>query len=259
MAAGHSPLAQFEIHPVYELPTMYGVNLSLTNSSMWMLIAVAAITLFYALAMRKRALVPGRLQSLGEVTWQFVHEIVDENVGERGKKFFPFFLTLFLFILFMNLLGMVPYSFTPTSHLIVTLGMSSVVFLGVVITGLIVQGPVGFFSHFIPEGLPIILIPFLFVIELISYLVRPFSLAIRLAANMIAGHTLVKVIAGFVVPMGIAGIAPVAFLVFMTGFEIFIAILQAYVFALLSAIYLSESLADHHHGDGDIVHLNPIN
>ncbi len=246
MAEGHSPLAQFEVTPVLALPNLMGIDISITNSALFMLLSVVSVAAFYILSMRKQALVPGRWQSLAEVVYEFVDGIVDENAGHRARKYVPFVFTLFLFILFMNLLGMLPYSFTATSHIIVTFGLAIVVFLGVTIIGLIVQGPVGFFKHFIPEGLPLWIAPVVFLIEMVSYLSRPFSLAIRLAANMTAGHTLMKVIAGFVGGMGIFGIAPLAFLVFMTGFEIFVAILQAYVFALLSCMYLGEALADHH-------------
>ena len=241
-----SPLAQFEVHPLLALPDIAGVNMSLTNSSFMMLVGVVVATLFFALSMRRQSMVPGRMQSLAEVTYQFVHGMVDDNAGHAAKRYFPFILTLFLLILFMNLLGMVPYAFTPTSHIIVTFGLSATVFVGVTAIAIAIKGPIGFFSHFIPEGMPIVLIPIIFLIELVSYLARPLSLSIRLAANMIAGHTLLKVIVGFVFPMGLFGIAPLLFSTFLVGFEIFIAILQAYVFALLSTMYLSEALADHH-------------
>ena len=244
--AMESPLAQFEVLPIIALPKLAGVDMSLTNSSGMMLVAVLVATLFFVVGMRKQAMVPGRAQSLTEVTYQFALGIVDQNAGHAGRKYFPFILTLFLLILFMNLLGMVPYSFTPTSHIIVTFGMSLTVFFGVTAVAIITQGPVAFFKHFVPAGMPLILVPLILLIELVSYLARPLSLSIRLAANMIAGHTLLKVIAGFVFSMGIFGIAPLLFSTFMIGFEIFIAILQAYVFALLSTIYLSEALEDHH-------------
>lgn len=246
MAEGHSPLAQFEVTPIVPLPNLFGIDLSITNSALFMLLAVVSVTAFFLLSLRKGALVPGRLQSLSESIYEFVGGIVDENAGHHARKYVPFIFTLFLFILFMNLLGMLPYAFTSTSHIIVTFGMAIIVFLGVTMIGLITKGPIGFFKHFVPEGLPLWIAPIVFLIELVSYLSRPFSLAIRLAANMTAGHTLMKVIAGFVVPLGIFGVAPMAFLVFMTGFEIFVAILQAYVFALLSCMYLGEALADHH-------------
>lgn len=240
------PLHQFQVYPVYPLPELLGVDMSLTNSAMWMLLSVGVCFLFFALALRKREVVPGRFQSLGEVIYQFADGILEENAGHGGRKFFPFIFTLFLFILFMNLCGMLPYSFTPTSHIIVTFGMSLVVFLGITLVAIVKQGPIGFFRHFIPEGLPLIIVPLVFAIELVSYLSRPFSLAIRLAANMTAGHTLMKVIAGFVFALGVFGVAPMIFLVFMTGFEIFVAILQAYVFTLLACMYLGEALAEHH-------------
>lgn len=211
-----------------------------------MLLAVLITVVLFLAAMRKRATVPGRAQSMAEITYQFVEGIVDENVGHDGKKYFPFIFTLFLFILFVNLLGLVPYSFAPTSHIIVTFGMGAFVFVCITLIALFKKGPIGFFKHFIPEGLPIVMAPLMLVIELVSYLSRPFSLGIRLAANIAAGHTLMKVIAAFVFPLGLLGFLPITFLMFMTGLEIFVAILQAYVFTLLSCMYLGEALSDHH-------------
>lgn len=242
----HSPLEQFTVSPIVNLPKMFGIDPSITNSALFMLLSVAVIALFYMLAMRKRATVPSRSQSLAEIMYQFVNTIVDENVGHDGKKFFPFLFSLFLFILFMNLLGLVPYSFTPTSHIIVTFGMGAFVFLGVTLVAFIKKGPIGFFKHFIPEGLPIVVVPIIFLIELISFLARPISLSLRLAANMIAGHTLLKVVAGFVFALGIGGALPLVFLVLLYGIEFFVCILQAYVFTLLASIYLGEALSDHH-------------
>lgn len=246
MAFTVDPLHQFQITPVYPLPEFMGVDMSITNSAMWMLISVGVCFMFFALAMRKKAVVPGRMQSLAEMIYQFADGILDENAGHNAKKFFPFILTLFLFILFMNLCGMLPYSFTPTSHIIVTFGMALFVFAAITLIAIIKQGPIGFVKHFFPEGVPLLILPLVALIEIVSYFARPFSLAIRLAANMGAGHTLMKVIAAFVLPLGVFGIAPMAFLVFMTGFEIFVAILQAYVFTMLACIYLGEALADHH-------------
>lgn len=246
-AAHHSPLAQFEVAPLLQLPTYYGIDTSITNTALFMLLAVLTVWAFFGLAMRKKALVPGRLQSFAEIIYQFVYGIVDENTGKAGLKYFPFILTLFLFILTLNLLGMLPYSFTSTSSLILNLGMGATVFTGVVVIGMVKQGPIGFFKHFLPSGVPLLILPLLFVIEMVSYLSRPFSLALRLTANIGAGHTLMKVMAGLVLPMGIFGVLPIAFIVFMTGLEVFVAILQAYVFALLSCLYLGEALAEHEH------------
>jgi F-type H+-transporting ATPase subunit a len=243
----HDPLEQFIVSPMVRVPGFYGLDASVTNSAAVMLVSVAIIALFFLAAMRKKAAIPGRTQSLAEIIYQFVHGIVDENVGHAGQKYFSFIFTLFLFILFVNFLGLIPFSFAPTSHIIVTFGMGAFVFLGITLIGLIKQGPVGFFKHFIPDGLPLWIAPLMLVIEMVSYLSRPFSLGIRLAANMAAGHTLMQVMGAFVAPLALFGILPIAFLVFMTGFEFFVAILQAYVFTLLSCMYLGEALAEPHH------------
>lgn len=244
--AHHSPLDQFAVSPVVQLPHVFGIDASLTNSALYMLLGVAAAALFFVIAFARRTIVPGRMQSMGELMYQFVRGIIDENAGHAGQKYFSFIFTLFLFILFVNFVGLVPTSFAPTSHIIVTFGMGAFTFLGITIIGIINQGPIGFFKHFVPEGLPIFIIPLMLVIELVSYLSRPFSLGIRLAANIAAGHTLMHVMATFVAPLALFGIAPIAFLVFMNGLEFFVAVLQAYVFTLLSCMYLSEALADHH-------------
>lgn len=246
MAEMHNPLEQFTVTPVFPLPPLYGYDISITNSAIGMFAAVIGVTLFYLLAMRKKAMVPGRLQSLGEMTYEFVHGFLDENTHHQGQKYFSFIFTLFLFILFMNLVGMVPYAFATTSHIVITFGMAAVVFIGVTLIALVKKGPIGFFKSFIPPGLPVWIGPLLLVIEMVSYLVRPFSLAIRLAANMFAGHTLMAVAASFVVPMGLFGLVPEFFLVALTALEIFVCILQAYVFAMLSSMYLGEALSDHH-------------
>jgi F-type H+-transporting ATPase subunit a len=242
----HGPLAQFTVSPVVELPKLFGIDASLTNSGLYMLIAVLAVVVLFLYAMRKRATIPGRAQSLAEITYQFVHGIVEENAGHNGLKYFPFIFTLFLFILFVNFVGLTPHSFAPTAQIIVTFAMGAFVFLGITLLAFIKKGPIGFFKHFVPEGLPWAIIPLLFLIEMVSYLSRPFSLGIRLAANMMAGHTLMHVIAAFVAPLAFFGVFPVLFLVFMTGFEFFVAVLQAYVFTMLSCMYLGEALSDHH-------------
>lgn len=236
---------------MWELPHAFGINTSITNSAFYMLVAVLAAVVVFLFAMRKRATIPGRTQSLAEITYEFVHGIVEENAGHAGLKYFPFIFTLFLFILFVNFIGLVPTSFAPTSQIIVTFGMGAFVFTCVTLIGIIKQGPVGFFKHFIPAGLPIFLAPLIFLIELVSYLSRPFSLGIRLAANMTAGHTLIHVIAGFVGSLAslawVLAALPVVFLVFMTGLELFVAVLQAYVFTMLCCMYLGEAMADNHH------------
>lgn len=245
--AHNNPLEQFTVNPVFSLPRSFGIDPSITNSALFMLISIAVVALFFLVAMRKRATIPGRMQSLAEIMYQFVHGIVEENAGKAGLKYFPFLFSLFLFVLFVNFIGLVPHSFAPTSQIVVTLGLGAFMFTCIMVIGLIKQGPVGFFAHFLPPGLPIFIAPLVFLIEIVSYLSRPFSLGIRLAANMTAGHTLIHVIAAFVAPLALFGFLPILFLVFMTGFEFFVAILQAYVFTMLCCMYLGEALADHSH------------
>ena len=244
-AGGHSPLTQFEIHEL--VPIHIGdLNLSFTNSGLWMAIAVVLSTLLFTTGMRRGAMVPGRVQSLAELTYQFVANMVRDNVGNEGRPYFPFIFTLFVFILFGNMLGMVPYSFTFTSHIIVTFSMALVVFIGVTIIGFVRHG-VGFLSYFVPKGVPVGLLVVLVPIEVLSYFVRPVSLSLRLFANMMAGHTMLKVFAGFVIALGyVAGWMPLLVIVALTGLEIGIAFLQAYVFAVLSCLYLNDALHLHH-------------
>jgi len=241
----HSPLAQFEIKRLLPME-IGGIDVSITNSSIFMVVAVALISLFLTASVRSRAIVPGRWQSLAELAYEFVANMLRENVGSEGRKYFPFVFTLFIFILFCNLIGMVPYTFTVTSHIIVTFAMAAAVFLGVTVIGIVKNGT-GFLKLFVPSGVPMALLPLLVVIEVISYLTRPVSLAVRLFANMMAGHTMLKVFGGFVVSLGvIGGWAPLAFIVALTGLEIGIAFLQAYVFTILTCIYLNDALHPGH-------------
>jgi len=236
-----SPMEQFEIHRLLNFH-IGSLDASYTNTSLWMTIVVILATLLFVVGMQKRALVPGRIQSMAELGYEFVANMVRDNVGSAGKKYFPFVLTLFVFILFCNVLGLVPYSFTPTSHIIVTFAMALFVFVGVTIIGFAKHG-LHFLSFFVPKGVPAWLLVILVPIEVISYFVRPFSLSIRLFANMLAGHTMLKVFGGFVVMLGVlAGWAPLAFIVALTGLELIIAGLQAYVFAILTCLYLNDAL-----------------
>jgi F-type H+-transporting ATPase subunit a len=204
------------------------------------------VTLLMVASMRGRALVPGRWQSMAEMTYEFIAGMLQENVGQAGRKYFPFVFTLFMFILACNLLGMVPYSFTATSHIVVTFAMALVVFIGVTVIGFVRHG-VHFLGFFVPSGVPVALLPLLVLIEVLSYLIRPVSLSLRLFANMMAGHTMLKVFAGFVVALGVlGGWAPLAFVVALTGLEIGIAMLQAYVFTVLTCIYLNDAINLHH-------------
>ncbi len=240
-----NPMHQFEIKRILDLH-IFGLDASFTNSALFMVIAACLITLFTMVAMRRRALVPSRLQSVAELSYEFVANMVRDNVGTAGMQYFPFVFTLFMFVLTLNMLGMLPYSFTVTSHIIVTFALAAFVFLGVTLLGFIKHG-VKFLKLFVPSGIPVVMLPLLVVIEVISYLTRPLSLSVRLFANMMAGHTMLKVFGAFVVALGLlGGWAPLAFMVAFTGLEILVAFLQAYVFAILTCIYLNDAIHMHH-------------
>jgi F-type H+-transporting ATPase subunit a len=251
MAEKHSPLEQFEIKALVPIK-LGGLDISFTNSALFMTLTLAVGCLFLILAMSRSSLVPGRLQSLAEMSYEFIAGLLKDTVGKEGKKYFPIVFALFMFILLGNLLGMIPYSFTWTSHIIVTFVLAAVVFVGVTILGFVKHG-MHFFSFFVPQGVPKPMLLLLIPIEIISYLSRPISLSVRLFANMLAGHTILKVIAGFV-PMlaaglgvfgGVLGVLPMGLLVALTGLEFVIAFLQAYVFAILTCLYINDALHLH--------------
>lgn len=251
MADGHSPLDQFRIKTIVQLPEFAGYNIDFTNASFAMLLATIVGYTMLMWGMRGRALVPGRLQSVVEMTYEFISGTLRENAGEAARPFFPFVFTLFMFILMCNLVGMLPYSFTATSHIVVTFALAALVFVGVTLIAILRHGS-KFLMFFLPHGTPWWMAPMMYVIELFAYMARPMSLSIRLAANMIAGHTLLKVIAGFVVSMVAAGAVlgalsalPFGLLVILTGFEIGIAILHAYIFTVLTCVYLNDALHLH--------------
>ena len=237
------PLDQFTIKPLVSID-IGGADLSFTNSSLAMLITVASVSLFLVVGMSRGRLVPGRWQSMAELSYEFVAGLLKETVGNEGRRYFPWIFTLFMFILFGNLLGMIPSAFTFTSHIIVTFAMALVVFTFVTLLAIVKHG-FRFFGFFVPPGAPKAMWPLLIPIEVISYLSRPVSLSVRLFANMLAGHTLLKVFAGFVVALGFAGVVPLLFIVALTGLEILIAFLQAYVFTILTCLYINDALHLH--------------
>lgn len=240
----HNPLAQFAIKPLIEIEFM-GNNISFTNSSLAMLIAIIISIGFMIYSLRKQTIIPNRLQAFTESIYLMIHDMIDQNIGEKGRKFFPLIFSIFTFILFCNLLGMVPYSFTATSHIIVTFALATLIFLLVTIVGFWNHG-LKFLSLFLPKGTPGWLAPLIILIELFAYLARPVSLSLRLAANMIAGHVLLKVLVGFVVAMSFyLKPLPIPLIVILIGFEIFVAILQAYIFTILSCVYLSDAVNLH--------------
>lgn len=239
-----NPLEQFQIKTL--VPIQLGtVDASLTNAGLFMVITVAAISLFLGLGMRQRALIPGRWQSMAELSYEFIAGMIRENVGSEGRKYFPFVFSLFMFILFANLIGLIPYAFTFTSHIAVTFAMALFVFLGVTVIAIIRHG-FHFFTLFLPSGVPMVMAPILIPIEVLSYLSRPVSLSIRLFANMMAGHTMMKVFAGFIIPLGFfGGWAPLGVDVALTAFEFLVAFLQAYVFTILTCLYLNDAIHLH--------------
>ena len=243
MALEIKPLEQFKIEPL--IPIHIGrLNVSYTNSALLMTIAVVLITALLVLGTRRARLVPGRWQSIAEMSYEFVADMVDTNVGHGGRQYFPFVFTLFMFILFANLLGMIPYSYTVTSQIIVTFALAAVVFIGVTIIGIIRHG-FHFLRLFVPQGVPPVLLLLLVPIELLSYCIRPFTLSIRLFANMLAGHTMLAIFAGFAASIGLLGIFPLGINILLVALEVLVAVLQAYVFAILTCLYLSDAINLH--------------
>lgn len=238
-------MQQFEIKRLIPID-LFGVDASFTNASLFMVIAVGLIAAFLIFAMGRRQLVPGRLQSMAELSYEYIANMVRENLGEEGMKYFPWVFTIFMFILTLNLLGMIPHSFTVTSHIIVTFAFAVMVWVVVTIIGFVKHGT-GYLRLFVPAGVPWWLLPIIVPIELISYFIRPISHSVRLFANMMAGHTMLKVFAGFVVGLGaLGGWAPFAFVVAFTGLEVVVAFLQALIFTVLTCIYLNDALHMHH-------------
>ena len=245
------PLHQFQINPIVQI-IIAGFDVSFSNSALFMVAAVGAIYYLLTQGMKPAALVPGRLQCLAETFYEFVANLVRDNAGHDAKPYFPFVFSVFMFVLFGNMLGMIPYTFTFPSHIIVTFALALVVFVFVTVLALVKHG-MHFFSFFMPHGAPIALAPILIPIEVISYLMRPVSLSIRLFANMMAGHTMLKVFAGFTVMMisglgamgFVAGLLPLAINIALTGFEFLVAFLQAYVFSILTCLYIRDAIELH--------------
>lgn len=248
MAAGSTidALGQFELTPVLG---QIGETLRFSQSPLFMLIAVVLVLAFLYIGMRPKAVVPGRLQAAAELGYDFIHNMAMETIGKEGASFFPFVFAIFFFILAGNYLGLIPYSFTFTSHIAVTAALAILVFLVSILASFKVQG-LRFFAHFMPEGTPIFLAPLIIPIEILSFLSRPVSLSIRLFANMMAGHVLLEVFAGFTLMLAglgafgsVLAVAPVIINVALTALELLVGVLQAYVFAILTCIYLREAVA----------------
>jgi F-type H+-transporting ATPase subunit a len=247
----YDPIHQFHIEKIIPIE-IGGVDISFTNSALFMVLTVAAAALFLIPTTRSRAMVPGRWQSAAEMIYEFIAQTLRESAGNDGMRFFPFVFSLFMFVLVANLWGMFPYFFTVTSHIFITAVMALTVIFTVLIFGLW-KHKLHFFKLFVPSGVPVVLLPFITVIEVLSFISRPISLSIRLFANMLAGHITLKVFAGFVVALGSAGflgvlgaILPLAATVALTALELLVAALQAYVFAILTSLYLNDALHPGH-------------
>ena len=239
-------MQQFSVHKIGPEIKIAGVDLSFTNASLFMIISTFAILIFLFLGTKERKIVPDKVQLIAEMFYSFVAKMISDTAGSKAKPYFPFIFSLFMFVLFCNMIGMLPYSFTVTSHIIVTLILALFIFVAVTIIGFAKHG-LKYLSIFVPSGVPAVLLPLVTIIEIISYLSRPVSLSVRLFANMMAGHTMLKVFGGFVISLGIlGGWLPLSFSVALTGLEILVAFLQAYVFAILTCIYLNDALNLHH-------------
>ncbi len=247
MAQGHSPLEQFKIKPLFNVE-LAGYDLSYTNSSLMLTLVVFSIIAFFMIGLRKATLVPNRLQVVVEMLYEFIAGMVRENVGSEGKKYFPLVFSMFLLILGCNYAGMLPYSFTVTSHIVVTFALGLFAFIIVNIIGFAKHGA-HYLRLFIPEGVPLYMLPLITPIEIISYLIRPVSLGIRLAAAMTAGHVVMKIFAGFIISLAgifvLLGALPFVFAVGLVGLELLVGFIQAFIFSILICIYLNDAVNMH--------------
>jgi F-type H+-transporting ATPase subunit a len=246
------PIHQFEINKIVTLGKVAGHEIAFTNSALFMVIAVAGITALMLGTTGRRALVPGRMQSIAELSYEFVADTLKSSAGTEGMKFFPLVFTLFMFILTVNMIGLIPYTFTVTSHIIVTAALSLLVFFTVIVYGIYRNG-FKFLRLFVPSGIPIYILPLIVFIEVLSFLSRPISHSVRLFANMLAGHITLKVFASFVTMLGgfgivgwIGAVLPLSLTVALTALEMLVAFLQAYVFTILTCIYLNDAIHPGH-------------
>ena len=241
-----NPMHQFQVYKIGPEIKLGNLDLSFTNASLFMLISALTIALLLFFGSKNKNIIPNKIQLIAELIYNFISKMISDTAGSKAKPYFPFIFSLFMFVLFCNMIGMLPYAFTVTSHIIVTLVMALFIFISVTIIGFINHG-LKYLNIFVPKGVPIVLLPLITIIEIISYLSRPVSLSVRLFANMMAGHTMLKVFGGFVISLGLlGGWLPLSFSVALTGLEILVAFLQAYVFAILTCIYLNDALNLHH-------------
>jgi F-type H+-transporting ATPase subunit a len=247
------PIHQFQIINLFSFGKIGDADIAFTNSALFMLIAVVALTAFLVLGTAGGNLVPTRLQSAAELSYEFVASMIRSTAGQEGMRFFPFVFTIFMFVLLLNMMGLIPYAFTVTSHIVITAALALTVFFTVLIYGLMRHG-LHFFNLFVPKGVPIYILPMIIAIEILSFISRPISHSVRLFANMLAGHIALKVFAGFIILLGgalgaigwVGGILPFAMIVGLTALEMLVAFLQAYVFAILTCIYLNDAIHPGH-------------
>jgi F-type H+-transporting ATPase subunit a len=247
------PIHQFNIDKIFTIGHIGNQEIAFTNSSAYMFISVALVSLLMIGGVAGRRLVPGRIQSMAELSYEFVAGTIRSNAGSEGMKFFPLVFSLFMFIMVSNMIGIIPYTFTVSSHIIVTVSLALLVFVTVLVYGFYKNG-LKFFKLFVPSGVPIYILPLVVLIEIISFLSRPVSHSVRLFANMLAGHITLKVFAGFVAMLGVSlgalgwvgGVLPLALTVALTALELLVAFLQAYVFAILTCIYLNDAIHPGH-------------
>jgi F-type H+-transporting ATPase subunit a len=246
------PIEQFQIHKLVPIAKIGSLDIAFTNSALYMVLAVVAISLFLLLSTSSQALIPGRMQATAEVFYEFIADMVQTTTGSTGMMFFPFVFSLFMFILFANVVGLIPFAFTVTSQLVITVALSLLVFVTVIVVGFLRNG-LHFLRIFVPKGVPLAVLIFVVPIEVFSFFVRPVSHSIRLFANMLAGHITMQVFAGFVIMLGAAGfvgvlgaLMPLVMTVALFALELLVAVLQAYVFAILTCIYLNDALHPGH-------------
>ena len=246
------PIHQFNIEPLFTIGHIGNQTIAFTNSTLYMFITVALISLLMIGSMARGQLVPGRMQSIAEISYEFVASTIRSTAGAEGMKFFPLIFSLFMFICVSNLIGIIPYTFTVSSHIIVTAALAFLVFFTVLIYGIYKNG-LKFFKIFVPSGVPIYILPLVMFIEILSFFLRPVSHSVRLFANMLAGHITLKVFASFVTMLGAMGIVgvfgavlPLALVVALTALELLVAFLQAYVFTILTCIYINDAIHPGH-------------
>ena len=240
-----NPMSQFDVYRIGPEIKVGAFDISFTNASLFMILSTVSILLIFNLGSKKNSILPNKIQLLAELSYTFVSKMISDTAGSKAKPYFAFIFSLFMFVLFCNMFGMIPYTFTVTSHIIVTFVLAAFIFIGVTVIGFIKHG-FGYLKLFVPSGVPVVLLPIIVVIEVISYFVRPVSHSIRLAGNMMAGHAVIKVFAGFAGALGLGAIAPIFAITAVYGLEMLVVVIQAYVFTILTCVYLNDALHPGH-------------